>query len=517
MVSDTGAPTMGVPTVAVRHRGLVTASVMLATILYSLDWTIATIALPHMQGTFSASQDQISWVITSYIVASAVMIPTSGWLSGRYGRKRVFLSAVIGFVVASVACGAADSLAAEVVFRILQGMSGAFLVPISQAIVLDIYPREEHVKAMAFWGSGVVLGPVMGPTLGGFLTEYYSWRWVFYINVPLGFIALLGAMAFVPETVRVRGRRFDWLGFLALTAGVGALQMMLDRGERLDWFESGEIVIEASIAVMGLYIFIAHSLTARDPFLDPKLLRDPNYALGLVFIFLYGLLTLAPMVMMPPFLTELREYPIITVGILQTPRGVGLLAAMIIGGRIANQVDLRALVAVGFLCLALSNWAMSGWTLEVGDWPVIWTSFLQGFGAGIILVPLGALTFVTLSAGDRTEGTSVYNLVRSVGSSIGVSIALALLTRSAATNHAILSEHVSPYNEAFRLAPATELWDTATATGLAALDAEITRQATMIAYVNDFYLLALASLMALPLLLLIKTPKLGAAAARAAD
>lgn len=492
------------------RRGLITLSVMLATILYSLDWTIAAIALPHMQGTFSATQDQISWVITSYIVASAVIIPTSGWLSGRFGRKRVFVSAVIGFMAASMLCGAADSLAAEVIFRILQGMAGAFLVPISQAIVLDIYPREEHVKAMAFWGSGVVLGPVLGPTIGGFLTEFYSWRWVFYINLPLGIVALLGTIAFLPETAKDRGRRFDWLGFLALAAGVGALQMMLDRGQRRDWFDSGEIVIEAAIAVVGLYLFVAHSLTTRDPFLNPRLLRDRNYALGLVFIFLYGLLTLAPMVMMPPFLSELRDYPIVTIGLLQTPRGLGLLTAMVIGGRIANRVDTRALVAFGFLCLAVSNWGMSQWTLEVDAWPIVWTGFLQGIGAGIILVPLGALTFFSLAPENRTEGTSVFNLVRSIASSIGVSIALAVLTRSTATNHAILTEHVSPYNEVFRQSAVRELWDTATASGLAVLDAEITRQAAMLAYINDFYLLAIASLIGLPLLLLVKTPRLGA-------
>ncbi len=496
------------------RRGLITASVMLASILYSLDWTIASIALPHMQGTFSATQDQISWVITSYIVASAVMIPTAGWLSGRFGRKRVFASAVIGFIAASVLCGAAESLAAEVLFRILQGMAGAFLVPISQAIVLDIYPREEHVKAMALWGSGVVLGSALGPTLGGFLTEYYSWRWVFYINVPLGIVALLGTIAFVPETARVRERRFDWLGFLALAAGIGALQMMLDRGERQDWFDSGEIVIEAAIVVVGLYLFVAHSLTCRDPFLNPRLLRDRNYALGLVFIFLYGLLTLAPMVMMPPFLSELRDYPIVTVGLLQSPRGLGLLAAMAIVGRIANRFDSRAMVACGFLCLTVSSWAMSGWTLEVDAWPIIWTGFLQGIGGGIIFVSLSAIAFFTLAPENRTEATSVYNLVRSVGSSIGVSIALAVLTRSNAGNHATLVEHVSPYNEALRLAPASPLWDMSSASGLAAIEAEIARQAAMIAYVNDFYLLAIASLLGLPLLLLVKTPRLGAGAQR---
>jgi len=489
-----------------RHPGLITVSVMLATILYSLDWTIAVVALPHMQGTFSATQDQVAWVITSYIVASAIMIPTSSWLSARLGRKRVFLMAVAGFMASSALCGAAGSLTQEVVFRVFQGMSGAFLVPLSQAIVLDTYPPREHGKAMAFWGMGAVLGPVMGPTLGGYLIEYLSWRWVFYINIPFGILALLGTFFFVPETVRPLARRFDWFGFLSLAAGIGALQMMLDRGERYGWFESTEIVVEASVAALGLYLFTVHCLTTRHPFINLRLLANRNYAIGLIFIFFYGLFTLPPMVLMPPFMQDLRDFPIVSIGVLQSPRGVGLLAAMIVGGRIAHLVDARLLTALGILCITFASWAMSGWNLDVGTWPIVWTGFLHGVGAGIILVPIQAITFTTLGAEHRNESTSVFNLVRSVGSSAGVAIALAALTRTTAFNRAFLIEKVSPYNELLRYGTLPETWSVATDEGLAALEQELMAQAAMIAYANDFRLLALASLVTLPLLLLVGKP-----------
>jgi DHA2 family multidrug resistance protein len=491
-----------------KHPALVTVSVMLGTILYSLDWTIASVALPHMQGTFSATQDQIGWVITSYIVASAIMIPTTGWLSGRLGRKRLFMGAMFGFMVASALCGAAETLTQQVTFRVLQGMSGAFLVPLSQAIVLDTYPPEEHGKAMAFWGMGAVLGPVIGPTVGGFLIEYFTWRWIFYINIPFGILALLGTFFFVDETPVHRDQRFDWFGFIVLAAGVGALQMMLDRGERRDWFESTEIVVAAGVAVLGFYLFISHCLTSRDSLLNLRLFANRNYAIGLVFIFFYGLFTLPPMVLMPPFMLELGEYPILSIGLLQSPRGVGLLAAMIIGGRIANRVDPRLLTALGIFCITVASWAMSRWNLNVDSWPIVWTGFLHGVGAGIILVPIQAITFTTLGAAHHNEAASVFNLVRSIGSSVGVSIALLVLTRGTITNRSILGENLHPYNELARYASMPEAWNLETVGGLIAVEQELMAQATMIAYVNVFHVLAIASAVTLPLLLFVGNLKL---------
>jgi len=500
-----------------RHPALVTGTVMLATILYSIDWTIAVVALPHMQGTFSATQDQIAWVITSYIVASAIMIPTAGWLSTRYGRKRVFMTAIGGFMVASLLCGTADSLTAEVVSRILQGACGAFLVPLSQSIILDTYPPAEQGRAMALWGIGAVMGPVIGPTLGGYLTEYFTWRYIFYINIPFGLLALAGTMAFVQETARDAHRKLDVFGFVTLALGVGMLQMMLDRGERLDWFESNEIVIELWLAALGLYLFVAHILTSRAPFLDPRLFANRNFAIGILFVFVYGLITVPPLVLMPPFMQDLRGYPIDTVGLLQSPRGVGLLVAMLLGGRLTGTVGPRKLIAFGLACMIVSSAAMSRWNLDIGDWPIIWTGFLQGAGAGIILVPIQAIAFPSLDPGQRTEAASVFNLVRSIGSSIGVSIALTIFTRTAATSHARLVEHVTPYNELLRYESVARSVDIASAPGLAEMEREIIAQAQLFAYITDFHLLAVAAAAGLPLLLLIGAQRRPATVDNAAD
>ncbi len=489
--------------VPARHPALASASVILATMIYSIDWTIAAVALPHMQGTFSATQDQISWVITSYIVASAVMIPTANFLSQRFGRKRVFVVAVAGFILASACCGLANSLQVEVVARILQGACGAFLVPLSQAAVLDAYPPEKHARMMGFWGMGSVFGPVIGPTLGGYLTEALGWRGIFFINVPIGLMALIGVLAFLPETKRDPGRRLDWFGFLTLALGVGALQMMLDRGERQAWFEAPEIIVQAGLAVLGLYLFVAHSLTTRAPFLDPRLLAARGFTLGLAVVFLYGMITVPPMVLMPPFMQELRGMPVDTIGLLQSPRGVGLLLSMFAGSLLTTVLGPRILIGFGFACLALASWEMSTWTLEVGVWPIIWTGFLHGIGAGIVWVPLQAVVFSNLEPSRRTEAASVQNLVRSVASSIGVSIALTMLTRSAATARARLVEHVTPYNETLRFADVARSWDLESLVGLARLQQQVELQAAMIGYASDFRWLGAAALLALPLLVLL--------------
>jgi DHA2 family multidrug resistance protein len=489
------------------RRNWVTATLVLASMIYSIDWTIAAVALPHMQGAFSATQDQISWVLTSYIVASAVMLPATGWLAARLGRKRLFLVSVGGFTAFSLFCGTANSLVAEVLLRIGQGACGAFLIPLSQAIMLDAYPPDEHGKAMAFWGMGVVLGPVIGPTLGGYLTDALSWRWVFFINIPVGLLALAGGLTFLPKTPPApHPRPLDRFGFVALALGVGAMQMMLDRGERLDWFDSREIVIEAIVMVAGLYFFVVHSLTSTNPIVDLRLMRDRNYALGMLLVFLYGMLTLAPMVLMPPFLQDLQDYPIATIGLLLSPRGVGLFAAMIVLARVGRAIDFRLQIALGFLLLAGSSWWMSSWNLEVGAAAVFWTGLMQGFGAGSIIGPLGVLTFATLPPAHRTEAASIWNLIRSIGSSIGIAAALAILVRTAGISRGVLVEHVSPYNEIMRHSALPGGGSVADPSSLAALDALITRQALMIGYVDVFYLCTLTSLLAMPLILLLGKP-----------
>jgi DHA2 family multidrug resistance protein len=487
-----------------RHPFLITISVMLATTLYSIDWTIAAVALPHMRGTFSATQDQIAWVITSYIVATAIMVPTAGYLSSRFGRKRVFLVATVVFLAASWLCGAANTIELEVAARIAQGMGGAFLVPLSHAIILDTYPPSEQGQAMALWALGTVFGPMIGPTLGGYLTDLMSWRAIFYINLPFGLLALVGTALFVPESGRDPAKRFDTFGFIALAAGIGALQLMLDRGERMDWFESTEIVVEAWIAALGFYLFAAHSLTTKNPFLSPQLLGERTFAMGLLFIFLYGLLTVPPMVLMPPFMQDLRGFPIDTIGLLQSPRGVGLAAALWIGGRLTGRLEPRLMIGFGLACFAIASWEMSRWNLDVGPWPIVWTGFLQGVAAGILIVPIQSIAFPGLAPQLRTEAAAVFNLVRSFGSSVGVSVTLTLFTRETIANRARLVEHVTPYNENLKFDAVARGWDLASAAGLARVEHELGRQAAMLGYAADFQLLAIGAVAGIMLLVLVR-------------
>ena len=494
---------------APRHPLLVSGSVMVASLLYSIDWTIAAVALPHMQGTFSATQDQVAWVITSYIVASAIMIPTSGWMSARFGRKRVFVGAVAGFTAASVICGAANSLPVEVMARVIQGISGAFLIPLSLAIILDTFPPEQHAKAMAYWGIGSVCGAVIGPTIGGYLTESLSWRYIFYINVPFGLVALLGVLLFLPETERDPRKKLDWFGFLTLAIGIGALQMMLDRGQRLDWFESGEVIFEACLAVVSLYMFNMHVLTHRDPFLDPRVFLQRNFFIALALISFYGLLTVPPMVLMPTFLEHIRGYPIDEVGLLQSPRGVGILLALFMTGRISGKIDPRIMIVFGFLCLGISTAVMSQWTAEVGTWSIVWTGFVGGIGAGVILVPVQMVAFSTLAANKRNEGTAVFNLVRTMFSSIGVSIILALFVVVGATGRAELVEHISPFNDALHYFGFAGHYTMDTQQGLAIISREIDKQAAMQGYNAVFMTLAIGALAAMPLVLVIGRAKPG--------
>lgn len=486
-----------------RHPLLITISVMMASFLYSLDWTIVAVALPHMQGTFSSTQDQIAWVITSYIVAGAIALPTAGWLSSRFGRKRVYMWSITIFLASSVACGAANTLEVEIIARVLQGAGGAFLIPISNAIILDTFPPEQQGKAMSLWAIGSTGGSFVGPFLGGLITEYMNWRYCFYINVPVGLMALVGISMFLPESKRQRDRPLDWLGFLALALGIGCLQLMLDRGHRLDWFEDGEIILEACLVVLGFYIFLAHSFTTRRPFLDLRIFRDRNFLVGLVFSTGYGLVTTPVMVLMPAFLQELRGYPVDTVGFLQAPRGMGLLVGMVLGGRLLGKVDARLQLGAGLIMLAVSSFEMARWTPEVGVWPLLWTNLLQGLGGGVMLVPNQAIVFATLPVEKRTEGAALFNLVRSVAASVGVSAALALFVTTASTSRSYMTEHVTPHAETLPQGAAAKVWNLDTPEGLATLAQEIDRQAAMLGYMGDFRLFGILALMGLPLLLLV--------------
>src|SRR5476651_1070458 len=389
-----------------QHRVLITVSVMVASIMQALDTTIANVALPRIQGSLSATQDQINWVLTSYIIATAIMMPLSGWLAGQFGRKRVFLISIAGFTVASVLCGLAQTLPEMVIYRLLQGVCGAALVPLSQAVLFQINPPERHAQAMAVWGMGVILGPIIGPALGGWLTDDYNWRWVFYINVPFGIISFLGVLTFLAESPRKRSR-FDFFGFLTLSFALGALQMLLDRGPLKDWFGATEIWIEATIAALGFYLFAVHTATAREhPFISPSLFRDRNFLTGNVFVFIVGVVLFATLALLPPLLQEHMGYPVFLTGLVTAPRGIGTLLSMLIVGRLIGRVATRYLILFGLVATAFSLWQMTEFSLLMDSGPIIWSGFIQGVGTGFVYIPLAAVAFTTLNIELRNEATA---------------------------------------------------------------------------------------------------------------
>ncbi len=478
---------------------------MLATIMQALDTTIANVALPHMQGSLNATQEQASWILTSYIVAAAIMTAPTGCLAGRFGRKRIFAICIAGFTLASMLCGMATSLPEIVIFRLLQGVFGAALVPLSQAVLLDINPPQRHGQAMALWGVGVMVGPILGPMLGGWLTEYYNWRWVFYINLPVGIAAWAGVIFFMPETEKNLKRRFDVMGFIFLSLSIGALQMMLDRGSSQDWFASTEIIVSLVLAISGFYLFMVHLLTTANPFLEPAMFLDRNYATSLVFMFVMGIILLATMALLPPFLQGLMDYPVITTGLVLAPRGLGTMAAMIIAGRLIGRIDARLIILSGIILTALSLWEMSLFAPDVPATLIVKTGLIQGFGLGFVFIPLSTLAYSTLPHHYRNDAAAIFSLMRNIGSSIGIAVVFALLTRYTQINHAELGTHLLPYGEtANALDRMTSIMGTDRTAGLIWLNAEVTRQAAAISYLNDFRLMAFIVLSATPLLLLLK-------------
>jgi DHA2 family multidrug resistance protein len=488
------------------RRRAITAAVTLATVIQTLDSTIANVALPRMQGEMGATQEQIAWVLTSYIVATAICMPLTGFLAGRFGRRRLFLASVIGFTLASMLCGVAATLGQIVLFRVLQGAFGAFLVPLAQAVLLDTWPREKQTAAMAVWGVGVMLGPILGPTLGGWLTEYQSWRWVFFINLPIGVVTTLGLLAWLPETPTGRGRRFDVAGFAFLAIGLASLQLMLDRGESLGWFDSREIVLEAALAALGLYLFVAHILTHHAPFVQPRLFVDRNFAAGLVIVFAMGVVLLATTTLLPPFLQGLMGYPVFDTGVLLAPRGVGTALAMIAVGRYGDRVDPRLLILLGFGLCAASLHAMTAFDTDVTPRMIATTGIVQGLGIGFVFPPLTTVAFASLAPDNRNEGTAMFSLVRNIGSSIGISIVVSALSHTARVERAALAEHIEASSLPLRLAIEAGTVALDSPEGLAALDGELTRQATTLAFLHDFRLMMWVCLAAMPLVLLLRRP-----------
>jgi DHA2 family multidrug resistance protein len=490
------------------NRRMITLSIMAATIMQTLDGTIANVALPHMQGTLSASQDQIAWVLTAYIVAAAIATPLTGWLVDRFGQKRVFLASVVGFTVASALCGISNSLAEIVAARLLQGVFGAALVPMSQMVLMDINPPEKQGSAMAIWGVGVMVGPILGPTLGGWLTDSYDWRWVFFINIPVGALATYGIWRYIRPTPGIGRMQFDMFGFVSLSLSVGALQLLMDRGQQNDWFSSTETWIEATVLLIAFTYFVAHTaLTRADrSFLDYRLLKNGNYLGGLVFIFIVGLVLYATRALTPTMLENLMGYPVATAGLVTAPSGIGTMFAMLIAGRVIGKVDLRITLLVGLLVSALALWQMTGYTLVLSESDIVWPGVIQGIGTGLVFVPLSAATFATLSPAMRAQGTAIYSLVRNVGSSIGISLVQTVLERNTVAVHASLVEKITHGNPGWNNPAVASAYDLSRAGGAAALDALVEQQSQMIAYVNDFRLMLYLTLAVIPLLLFLKPP-----------
>ena len=493
------------------RRMLVTICAMTATIMQALDTTIANVALPYMQGSLSASLDQINWVLTSYIVAAAIMTAPIGWMADRFGRKKLFIACAAGFTFASVLCGLAHNIEQMVAFRLLQGMFGAALVPLSQSVMLDAYTLEERGSAMAIWGIGVMLGPIMGPTLGAWLTETYSWHWVFLVNLPVGIFTVIGLAVFMEETRPKSDLRFDWLGFASLAVGIGSLQLMLDRGEQLGWFDSSEIVAEAIVSAVGFYFFFAHSLTTKAPFVRFESFRDRNYLGGIIFMSVIGVVLFGTMALVTPFLQNVIGYPIMTAGMLLASRGVGTLVGMMAVGRLLKLFEARYLILTGLVLTAYTLWQMVGFTNETQASTIVILSMVQGLGLGLVFVPLSTVAFATLPGHLRTEGTAILTLVRNIGSSVGISIVIANLTSTTTLMHARLAEYVNPFNGALQMPDVTSVLNLATDTGRALLDGLVTQQATIIAYANSYMLLMWLTLATLPLILMIGSSKVARA------
>jgi DHA2 family multidrug resistance protein len=514
-------------TIQVPHRGILTACIMTANVMQSLDSTIANVALPYMQGSLSASYDQITWVLTSYVVAAAIMTAPVGWMAARFGRKNLHVGALLGFLISSMLCGASQSLGQIVIFRILQGMCGAALIPLAQATMLDIYPFEQRAQAMAVFGTGVMLGPIMGPTLGGLLTDAYNWRWVFYVNLPVGIVAITGLSIFLPKAPPKPDMRFDWTGFAVLALGIGSFQMMLDRGQTQDWFNSSEIIIEAVLAGLGLYLFLVHLLTHDRPFIPREVFKDRNFCTAVFMMFFVGMVLLASSALLAPYLQTLGNYPVYTAGITMAPRGFGTMAAMLLAGRvIGSRIDQRKMVAFGLCLLSLAMYNMSQWTPDVPQGELIANLLMQGFSVGIIFNPMQVLAFTTLAPRLRGAATPMMSLFRNLGSAIGVSVTQATLAHNTQVSHADLAAMASPFNRMLQDHAAVAHYLSPVAThGAELLDEVINRQAQIIAYSDDYKMMSFVALPPLILLFLLRryhpatastSPPLVSADARAA-
>ena len=509
-MSTTTTPPIAVPateptslfSLSPRHWFLL-LMVQMATLLFGMTITLTNVVLPQMRGTFSATQDEISWVITFNLVATAVATPMTGWLSRRLGWRGLMVTTLGGFTLCSFLCGIAGSLESLIVFRVGQGVFGAPIMPLGQAILLATFPRPLHATVMVIWGIGSVFGPVFGPIFGSLIAETYNWRGAFLMIVPPGFAAMACAwFALAPYTERGY-TRFDWTGFLALSVAIAATQMVIDRGQRLDWFESREIVVNTVVAAVGFWIFCVHCLTTPHPFLNPRLFRDRNFSIGTLIAFFMGMLSYVSMVLFPGLLHDLRDYPDSAIGTLLSARGVGNWLAFMIIVPFTKRAP-RVAVACGLTAQAVAAWNMAQLDINLSGFDVFWTNVMQGFGFGLAYTPMTVLAFATLPRDQVTEGSAVFTLVRNFGSSLFISITVVMLVRSTVANYSRLTEFISPFNSALLQPSIPAAWSIETLTGLSRLSNEIQRQAAMIGYINSFYMLASVAAAGIPLVLLMR-------------
>lgn len=493
------------------RRFLIMVAVILASTLYSTTLLIASTLLPQMQGTMAATADEIAWAMTFNILATAIVTPMTGWLVARFGRRNVMMWSILTFTVSTWMCGAAESLEALVLWRIAQGGLGAPVVPLSNAILLDSFPRRQAGMVTSIFGMAVVIGPVIGPTLGGFLAETYSWRFAFYMLVPVGFTAWAGLRLTLPRDSPTGHARLDWVGFLTLAVAISCVQLVLSRGQRQDWFESTEIVLEAIIAAVAFFMFVVHSLTAERPFLDPKLLADPNYALGLILVTIYGMLNFTPVVLLPSLLQQYAGFPDQIIGEILGARGIGATIGFFLA-MFAGRFDPRVGMVFGFTLQIISGvWLMS-LDLNVSMMTLALNSVLQGIAVGIFWVPLTLATFPTMESRLMPEAMSLFHLMRNIGSSFFISVCVAAIIQSTGENYSRMTEMISPYNRSLALPWVMGAWTTDTTQGLARLAKEINRQAAMIGYLHAFWLYTATSAAAIAVIMLTRKRQRRAAA-----
>ena len=497
------------PALETRYRGVLMVAVMLVSIIQILDVTIATVALPHMRSSLGASQDTISWVLTSFIIASVMATPVVGWLSDRLGSRRVFLWSVAGFVGSSMLCGAAHSLAEIVIFRIVQGICAAFIGPMTQTIVLDINPPSKHSSAMTLWGMVVMVAPICGPMVGGLLTDTLNWRWVFYINLPIGIPTFLVFLWLLPSRPIVP-RKLDRFGFCIAAIGLGTLQLLLDRGQQQDWLQSREIVIELIIALSAMWMYVVHSATTRNPLFPGALFKSPNFIGVFIFMFVLGAANVAVASILPTMYQTVYQYTAFDTGLLMMPRGVGMIVSMTLTARIMRKMDLRYMVCFGYLIACFAMWRMAHWSLDMDRWPLITTGFTQGLGLGMVFTPINLAALSMLKPEHRPDGASLLNLMRNLGGSFGISAIVTMLARNTQTSHADQAVHVTAFNLAsIDLGSTVERFGEYGTAILYAIDGEINRQALMIAYLDNFYVISFFILLVAMATLLLKPIRIG--------